>query len=147
MFGVLPPGVKISESFSEFQEPTLLQPSPIPCWPHTLGSLAAGVIRSQEAGAKVLVVSQEGGRVSLEILRGCRDLEMTAVSPGLADMAELLRTGVLAWEQPVEGRITETREFSLDGEEERGEGLLGDKNNTVQWIKAQLGGCWIRSIL
>ena len=141
MFGVLPPGVKISESFSEFQEATLLQPSPIPCWPATLGSLASGVIKDQEIRGKVLVTSQGAGRISLELLRGCRDLEMVTVSPGLADMAGLLSTGMIAWEQPVEGRITEQREFRL-GEGEAGVGaLLEAKNNTVQWIRAQLGGC------
>ena len=142
MFGVLPPGVKISESFSEFHEPTLLQPRPIACWPSTLGSLAAGVIRGQEIRGKVLVTSQGAGRLSLELLRGCRDLEVTHVSPALADMAGLLSSGKLAWEQPVEGRITEHREFRLT-EEETGEGaLLQAKNNTVQWIRAQLGGCF-----
>ena len=84
MFGVLPPGVKISESFSEFHEQTLLQPRPIACWPSTLGSLAAGVIRDQEIRGKVLVTSQGAGRLSLELLRGCRDLEVTHVSPAVS---------------------------------------------------------------
>ena len=139
MFGVLPPGVRISESFSEFQESTLLQPSPIPCWPATFGSLAAGVIRGQEARSKVLVTSQEAGRITLELLRGCSNLDIVHVSPGLANMTQLLSSGSLTWEQPLEGRITEQREFRLT-EEEREEGaLLGAKNNTVQWIRAQLG--------
>ena len=73
MFGVLPQGVRISESFSDFEEPTLLQPSPIPCWPSTLGSLSAGVIRGQGARSKVLVTSQGAGGITLELLRGCRN--------------------------------------------------------------------------
>ena len=139
MFGVLPQGVRISESFSDFEETTLLQPSPIPCWPSTLGSLSAGVIRGQGARSKVLVTSQGAGGITLELLRGCSHLEVVHVSPGLADMAQLLSTGQLDWEQPLEGRITEQREFRLT-QEERGEGaLLSAKHNTVQWIRAQLG--------
>ena len=148
MFGVLPPGVRISEGFSEFQESTLLTPSPIPCWPATLGNLAASVIRSEVQGSrgpgersKVLVVTPGAGRVSLELVRSCGELELTHVSPALVDMADLLASGNLRWEQPVEGRISEEREFRLADTETR-EALLSDKNNSVEWIRARLGG-WL----
>ena len=45
MFGVLPPGVRVSENFSAYTEPTLLRPAPVPCWPQTLGTLAAQLVR------------------------------------------------------------------------------------------------------
>ena len=46
MFGVLPPGVRISESFSDFTSSTLLQPPPVSCWPASLGTIAATVINN-----------------------------------------------------------------------------------------------------
>ena len=68
MFGVLPPGVKISESFSDFEEPTLLSPAPIKCWPATLGNIAAEVIRDNVVTSgghsqETLVISSGAGRI------------------------------------------------------------------------------------
>ena len=48
MFGVLPTGVRISESYSDFTEPTLLKPGPVPCWPASLGSISASVINNNK---------------------------------------------------------------------------------------------------
>ena len=60
MFGVLPPGVRISESYSDFTQPTLLRPGPVSCWPATLGSIAASVINN----------NQEPGREGAGLLPG-----------------------------------------------------------------------------
>ena len=48
MFGVLPPGVKTGESYSDFTDSTLLTPAPITCWPATLGTLAADIINNTD---------------------------------------------------------------------------------------------------
>ena len=146
MFGILPPGVRISESYSDFTEETLLTPAPIQCWPSVLGNLASEAIKenvaneSDEHVIKVLVCNGGAGRISLELLRNCSNLDITHVSQSRSYnlLEQLLDEGCLQWQQPVEGKIAETRTYKLMEAESR-QSLLDCKNNKINFLNTDIG--------
>ena len=144
MFGVLPAGVRISESFSPFTDSTLLSPAPISCWPATMGQLAANIINSNNSNnvrKKVLVCGGGAGRTGLELLRNCSDLELDHVdhSPDhYRVLQDLLDQGSVSWRQPLEGRISEERTFRLEDSESQ-TSLLAERNNTLSCLLSSTG--------
>ena len=165
MFGVLPPGVRISESFSPFTDSTLLSPSPVPSWPACLGTIAGSVINNNigstdrlvifiETGVsllmssvrwRVLVWNGGAGRTTLEVLRLCNNLEVVHCdqSPQHYDLLQqLLDSRQISWKQPIEGQISEDRQFRLEDNETRSS-LLSERNNTVSFLCSTIGRFWI----
>ena len=146
MFGVLPPGVRISESYSDFTEATLLSPPPVRCWPAIMGELAANIINnnSNKTGGdrrKVLVCGGGAGRTGLELLRNCINLELDHVDQSPEHhhiLKDLLDQGSISWRQPLEGRISEERRFQLEGGESQ-TSLLADRNNTLSCLLSTTG--------
>ena len=143
MFGVLPAGVRISESFSAFTDSTLLSPAPISCWPATMGQLAANIINnnSNTGRKKVMVCGGGAGRTGLELLRNCSDLELEHVdhSPDhYRVLQDLLDQGSVSWRQPLEGRISEERTFRLEDSESQ-TSLLAERNNTLSCLLSTTG--------
>ena len=147
MFGVLPAGVRISESFSHFTDSTLLTPAPVTCWPATMGQLAANIINnnsnnnSDNARKKVMVCGGGAGRTGLELLRNCSSLELDHVDHSPEHyhlLQDLLAQGSLTWRQPLEGRISEERRFQLE-ESESETSLLAERNNTLSCLLSSTG--------
>ena len=147
MFGILPPGVRISESYSDFNEETLLTPAPIQCWPSILGSLASEAIKEnvvkklqEDKVIRVLVCNGGAGRISLELLRNCSNVDITHASQSRSYnlLDQLLDEGSLQWQQPEEGQIAETRTYKLEDGESR-QSLLECKNNKVNFMNADIG--------
>ena len=144
MFGVLPPGVRIGESFSDFTETTLLTPAPIKCWPATFGDIAAKVINKENVKkdqAGVLVANGGAGRISLELLRNCSNLDIVHADPSQEHynvLSSLLNNSSLEWDQPLEGRIVERRTYEL-GVKEKDEALLSDKGNKISFKQSTFG--------
>ena len=144
MFGVLPAGVRISESFSAFTDSTLLRPAPVSCWPATMGQLAANIINNNNNNTgrkKVLVYGGGAGRTGLELLRNCSDLELDHVdhSPDhYRVLQDLLEQGSVSWRQPLEGRISEERTFRLEDSESQ-TFLLAERNNTLSCLLSSTG--------
>ena len=147
MFGVLPAGVRISESFSAFTDSTLLSPAPVSCWPATMGQLAANIINSNSNNnsnnvrMKVMVYGGGAGRTGLELLRNCSDMELDHVdhSPDhYRVLKDLLDQGSVSWRQPLEGRISEERTFRLEDSESQ-TSLLAERNNTLSCLLSSTG--------
>ena len=147
MFGVLPAGVRISESFSHFTDSTLLTPAPVTCWPATMGQLAANIINNNSnnninnARKKVMVCGGGAGRTGLELLRNCSSLELDHMDHSPEHyhlLQDLLAQGSLTWRQPLEGRISEERRFQLE-ESESETSLLAERNNTLSCLLATTG--------
>ena len=81
MFGILPQGVRITESFQDFEKAVLLEPKPIKNWPERFGKLASmalnkGLCEGADKKKTVLVANGGAGRITLELLRACEDLEI-----------------------------------------------------------------------
>ena len=146
MFGVLPPGVRTSESYSDFTESTLLSPAPVRCWPAIMGELAANIINNNNNNntrdrRKVMVCGGGAGRTGLEVLRNCNNLELDHVDHSPEHhhiLQDLLDQGSISWRQPLEGRISEERRFQLEGGESRTT-LLADRNNTLSCLLSTIG--------
>ena len=144
MFGVLPPGVRTSESYSDFTESTLLSPAPVRCWPAIMGELAANIINNTNTTGerrKVMVCGGGAGRTGLEVLRNCTNLELDHVDHSPEHhhiLQDLLDRGFISWRQPLEGRISEERRFQLeDGESQTT--LLAERNNTLSCLLSTIG--------
>ena len=142
MFGILPPGVRITEHFDNFNDETLVKPKPVQNWPKEFGKLASGAINKHlkfdGSKRKILIVNGGAGRTTLEILRNCDNLEIVH-SESSAEHGQvldsLLKQSHIEWEQPVEGNICKKMQFSLDTSAEN---IISKKGNKVAYIHAHL---------
>ena len=135
-------GRQITEHYTDFTDPVLVQKKPVANWPARLGQMAAEQINS-EAGAapgrlKVLVACGGTGRAALEILRGCQDLDIDYTdntANNLQVLEQLLDNRVVQWYQVVEGKLTTLHEYHLAQYEDKRR-LLQEKGNTISYWQA-----------
>ena len=86
-------------------------------YPSLLGRIAAGMISD---GSKVLVVNGGLGRCTYEITRSCQKCVVDFTDPSaekIQIVTGLYQTGVLRWNQQVEGDIVEEREHQLTADD------------------------------
>ena len=144
MFGVLPAGVRISEHFDSFVEDVLLEPKPVQNWPSEFGKLASQVINARtektSTKTKVLMVNGGPGRSTLELLRGCQNLQIDHLDPSsdhVFILEDLLKNSKILWDQPIEGKISKKMNFEFESEES-GQSLLDARGNIVSYVNADV---------
>ena len=90
---------------------------------------------------QVLVCGGGAGRSSLELLRGCHNLDLVHSDHSAEHyslLQQLLDQGQLVWRQPLEGQISQQREFKL-AESETKTCLLSEKNNSLTCLHSTIG--------
>ena len=90
---------------------------------------------------QVLVCGGGAGRSSLELLRGCHNLDLIHSDHSeehYSLLQQLLDQGRLVWRQPLEGQISQQREFKL-AESETKTCLLSEKNNSLTCLHSTIG--------
>eukprot|EP00090_Calanus_glacialis_P047225 TRINITY_DN9685_c0_g1_i1.p1 TRINITY_DN9685_c0_g1~~TRINITY_DN9685_c0_g1_i1.p1 ORF type:complete len:1465 (-),score=349.19 TRINITY_DN9685_c0_g1_i1:88-4482(-) len=135
-------GQQITEHFSDFTDPVLMQKKPIQNWPEKFGQMAAEHINkeAQNISGKVKVLFAHGGvgRSVLEIMRGCQDLIIDytdTTANNLQVLEHLLEHKKIQWYQQVEGKLVEHMEFNLN-DWESSERLLKDEGNSISYWQA-----------
>jgi len=135
-------GHQITEHFSNFTDPVLMQKKPIQNWPEKFGQMAAEHInreaQSNSVKTKVLFAHGGVGRSVLEILRNCQDLVVDytdTTANNLQVLEHLLEHRKVQWYQQVEGKLVEHMEFSLN-ESETSEGILEEEGNSISYWQA-----------
>jgi len=135
-------GQQITEHFTNFTDPVLMQKKPIENWPEKFGQMVAEQINqeAQNVSGKVKVLFAHGGvgRSVLEILRGCQDLVIDytdTTANNLQVLDHLLENRRIQWYQQVEGKLVELNEFHLN-EFESSERLLKEKGNSISYWQA-----------
>ena len=89
----------------------------------------------------MLVCNGGAGRISLELLRNCDNLDLTQTETSQHHyhvLRTLLEDSVLTWKQPLEGQIVETREYRLSNSERDG-ALLEKKRNNIKLTHSNIG--------
>ena len=133
-------GRQISEHFTQWTDSVATQKKPVENWPERLGQMAADQINSEAARGrlKVLVAHGGTGRLALEILRGCQDLDIDytdSTANNLQVLEQLLESRKIQWYQVVEGTLNELLEYRLSEYETR-DRLLKEKENTIAYWQA-----------
>jgi len=135
-------GHQITEHFSDFTDPVLMQKKPIRNWPEKFGQMASKHINREAqcmpGKMKVLFVHGGVGRSILEMLRNCQDLIVDYTDTNannLQVLKHLLEHRKIEWYQQVEGKLVEHMEFSLN-ESETSKKLLEEKGNSLSYWQA-----------
>jgi 5-histidylcysteine sulfoxide synthase len=135
-------GRQITEHFTHFKDNVFIQKKPVENWPERLGQMAAEQINNEAPGArgklKVLVAYGGTGRLALEILRGCQDVDIDytdSTANNLQVLEQLLENRKIQWYQVVEGKLSELLEYKLT-EYETKDRLLKEKENTIAYWQA-----------
>ena len=90
---------------------------------------------------RVLFWNGGAGRTTLEVLRTCNNLEVVHCDQSpqhYSILQQLLDSRQISWRQPIEGQISEDRQFKLEDSESRSS-LLSERNNTVTFLCSALG--------
>nr|XP_012557475.2 uncharacterized protein LOC100215679 [Hydra vulgaris]XP_047133732.1 uncharacterized protein LOC100215679 [Hydra vulgaris]XP_047133733.1 uncharacterized protein LOC100215679 [Hydra vulgaris]XP_047133734.1 uncharacterized protein LOC100215679 [Hydra vulgaris] len=144
MFDNLVIGEKLTEHYTDFNGETLVKKKPVLNWPYILGNKTAELINqnirknNQESKLKILIAYGGAGRVTLEILRNCSNLEIEftdKTANNLQLLESLLRDSSVSWFQKLEGEITESKSYHLEPTECEKK-LLDEKNNTILFFQA-----------
>jgi len=135
-------GRQITEHFTDFTDPVLVQKKPLPNWPAKLGQMAVDQINNEAQNTsgrlKVLIASGGTGRPALELLRGCQDLDIDytdSTANNLQVLEQLLDNGKVQWYQVIEGKLTTLLEYHLSDYENK-QRLLQEKGNTINYWQA-----------
>ena len=89
--------------------------------------------------ARVLVANGGAGRISLELLRNCSNLDIDHADPSQDHfnvLSTLLDNSSLEWDQPLEGRIVERRKYDLGV---KAKTLLEEKGNQISFRQSTIG--------
>ena len=140
-------GKEITEHYTEFRNDSLpMEMTEVPTiknWPAKFGELAANQIKKihsdhpelfGKSSLKVLVAYGSAGRVTLELVRHCKNLTIDHTDPTantLQVLEQLFESHKLQWYQQLEGDINEHLEYRL--EEEDSAKLLEEKQNEVNF--------------
>ena len=135
-------GQQITEHYTDFIDPVLVQKKPVPNWPSKLGQMAVDQITGEAANKagrlKVLVAGGGTGRAALELLRGCQDLDIDytdSTANNLQVLEQLLEDGKVQWYQVLEGKLTTLHDYHLN-EFESKKRLLQEKGNSISYWQA-----------
>lgn len=149
MFDEVKTTCHITENYSDFLDETLVANKPVPNWPKLLGELCSDLMNKEfeEKPFKIFVAYGGVGRVTLEILRKCKNVQIDhsdVTANKLQVLQHLLKESKIQWYQQVEGNIIKAMDFSLV---KPVNSLLADKGNTVAYwqadynnIRSQLDG-------